>query len=76
MGSTLMSSTPAIDRSSFFAAACAGHTAPNASLEGTGVSRTRTSVVAVSAFTVPSAQVAFGARTTDLPGLPPRGAPV
>ena len=57
--------TPATGLSCYVAAEHSAHTAPNA----------RDKVTAVP-FAGLSAQVAFGARVTDLPGLPPRGAPV
>jgi hypothetical protein len=64
---TLMT-TPATGLSSFVAAAHSAHTAPNAWTQGTGVSF---------AGATAAAQVAvYGARVIDLPGSPPRGAPV
>ncbi len=63
--STLMGGTPATGLSCYVAAEHSAHTAPGSRDKGTAVS-----------FAGPSVQVAFGARTTDLPGLPPRGAPV
>jgi len=69
----LMSSTPAAGLAWFVAAEHTAHTAPNPLMQGTGLPCAGTSVV------VPApapAQVALRARVTDLPGLPPRGAPV
>ena len=64
---TLMT-TPATGLSSFVAAAHSAHTAPNCSEHGTGLSF---------AGSPAAAQVAvYGARVIDLPGSPPRGAPV
>jgi hypothetical protein len=57
-------STPSTGLSCSVAAERSAHTAPVVRVKGTAV---------------PFAglvQVAFGARVTDLPGLPPRGAPV
>jgi hypothetical protein len=62
--STLVDGTPAAGLSCWVAAAHSAFTAPVLRNEGTAV---------------PFAglvQVAFGARVIDLPGLPPRGAPV
>ena len=62
--STLIEGTPATGLSCWVAAEHSAHTAPGSRDKGTAV---------------PFAalvQVAFGARVTDLPGLPPRGAPV
>ena len=62
--STLIERTPATGLSCWVAAEHSAHTAPVSRDKGTGV---------------PFAglvQVAFGARVIDLPGLPPRGAPV
>ena len=62
--STLIGSTPATGLSCWLAAEHSARTAPVVRVQGTSV---------------PFAglvQVAFGARNTDLPGLPPRGAPV
>jgi hypothetical protein len=64
VGNTMIDSTPATGLSAYVAAEHSAHTAPGSRDKGTAV---------------PFAglvQVAFGARTTDLPGLPPRGAPV
>lgn len=72
MGTTLLTSTPATGLSRYVASEHSAFTAPNSLLQGTGVPFAGTSV-AVAAL---PAQVAFRARTTDLPGLPPRGAPV
>ena len=77
---TLMTNTP--DTGPSLVTARQAYTAPNWSEQGTGVSsaggtgpsvhglgmRTRSSSTPV--------QVAFGARVIDLPGSPPRGAPV
>ena len=58
--------------SAFVAAGHSAHTAPNALAQGTGLSFAGTAAAAA-----PTAQVAvLGARVIDLPGLPPRGAPV
>ncbi len=74
MGTISMSSTPdaalSSALSSFVAAAQSAHTAPNRIEQGTVLSFAGTSPLAL------PVQVAFRARTTDLPGLPPRGAPV
>lgn len=60
--------------SAFVAAGHSAHTAPNALAQGTGLSFAGTAAAAAAA---PTAQVAvLGARVIDLPGLPPRGAPV
>ena len=64
MVNTMTLSTPATGLSCYVAAEQSAHTAPTSRDKGTAV---------------PFAglvQVAFGARVTDLPGLPPRGAPV
>ena len=63
--STMTLSTPAPGLSCHVAAAHSAHTAPNRREQGTAVP-----------FAGLSVQVALGARVTDLPGLPPRGAPV
>jgi hypothetical protein len=65
MSSTLIDGTPATGLSCWVAAEHSALTAPVSRNEGTAVP-----------FAVRLVQVAFGARTTDLPGLPPRGAPV
>jgi hypothetical protein len=57
--------TPATGLSCWVAAEHSAHTAPGSRDKGTAVP-----------FAGLLAQVAFGARVTDLPGLPPRGAPV
>jgi hypothetical protein len=62
---TMTLSTPATGLSCYVAAEQSAHTAPNRRDKGTAVP-----------FAGLSVQVAFGARVTDLPGLPPRGAPV
>ena len=62
--SSMIDGTPATGLSCYVAAEHSALTAPNSRDKGTAV---------------PSSalvQVAFGARVTDLPGLPPRGAPV
>ena len=68
MLNTMISSTPATGlscaASSYVAAEHSAFTAPVVRVKGTGLSFASL------------AQVAFGARVTDLPGLPPRGAPV
>jgi hypothetical protein len=64
-GSTLIGGTPATGLSCYVAAEHSAHTAPSSRDKGTAVP-----------FAGLSVQVAFGARVTDLPGLPPRGAPV
>jgi hypothetical protein len=62
--STTNDSTPATGLSCYVAAEHSAHTAPVLRVQGTAVP-----------FAGP-VQVAFGARTTDLPGSLPRGAPV
>ena len=62
--STLIEGTPATGLSCWVAAEHSAHTAPGSRDKGT--------VVPFAGLV----QVAFGARVTDLPGLPPRGAPV
>ena len=64
MVNTMIDSTPATGLSAYVAAAHSAHTAPVSRDKGTGVSFAGL------------VQVAFGARVIDLPGLPPRGAPV
>ena len=69
--STLMT-TPATGLSSHVAATHSAHTAPDARVRGTGLP-----VAGFSAAPAAAAQVAVaGARVLDLPGSPPRGAPV
>ena len=63
--STLIDGTPATGLSCWVAAEHSAFTAPVSRDKGTAVP-----------FAGSSVQVAFGARVTDLPGLPPRGAPV
>ena len=74
---TLMRSTPATALS--FAARvrpAATSVSPNASAHGTGLPFAGY-IAAAATAAVPAAQVAvLGARTTDLPGPVPRGAPV
>ncbi|MCW2681336.1 MAG: hypothetical protein JWM62_2737 [Frankiales bacterium] len=71
MKSTLMN-TPAIGLSCHVASEHSAFTAPDAAAQGTGLSFAGTAVVPAAA-----AQAAVaGVRTTDLPGSPPRGAPV
>ncbi len=65
MRNTLIDGTPAAGLSCWVAAEHSAHTAPVSRSEGTAVP-----------FAGRLVQVAFGARVTDLPGLPPRGAPV
>jgi hypothetical protein len=65
MLNTMIASTPATGLSCYVAAEHSAHTTPNARVQGTAVS-----------FAGLVVSVAVGARTTDLPGLPPRGAPV
>ena len=60
--STLTEGTPATGLSCWVAAEHSAHTAPNSRDKGTAVPFAGL------------AQVAFGARVIDLPGLPPRGA--
>ena len=67
---TPMSFTPDTGLSSYVAASHSAHTAPEWTEQGTGLSFAGTSALVL------PVQVAFGARVTDLPGLPPRGAPV
>ena len=80
-------STPDLRLSACVAEMHSAHTAPDAAFHGTGVScagaspvvwgsaaRVRT-VVPTFVFTAQVAEFA-GVRSTDLPGLPPRGAPV
>ena len=71
---TLMSTPPAGTRlglSSYVASEHSAFTAPNALAQGAAVPFAGTSAA------VPAAQVAVaGARVIDLPGSPPRGAPV
>ncbi len=62
---TMTISTPATGLPCSLAAEQSARTAPNQRDKGTAVP-----------FAGLSVQVAFGARVTDLPGLPPRGAPV
>jgi len=62
--STLIDGTPATGMSCHVAAERSAHTAPTSRDKGTALS-----------FASP-VQVAFGARVIDLPGPPPRGAPV
>ena len=62
---TRIDGTPATGLSCWVAAEQSAHTAP--------VSRDKGTAVPFAGLLV---QVAFGARVTDLPGLPPRGAPV
>ena len=57
--------TPSTGLSCYVAAEHSAHTAPGSRDKGTALS-----------FADLLVQVAFGARVTDLPGLPPRGAPV
>ena len=64
MVNTMSISTPATGLSCYVAAEHSAHTAPGSRDKGTAVSFAGL------------VQVAFGARVTDLPGLPPRGAPV
>ncbi len=64
MVNTMTLSTPATGLSCYVAAEHSAFTAPVLRDKGTAVP-----------FAVLT-QVAFGARVTDLPGLPPRGAPV
>ena len=64
MVSMTTNSTPATGLSCYVAAEHSAFTAPNSRDKGTAVSFAG------------SVQVALGARVTDLPGLPPRGAPV
>ena len=66
---TTLSSTQSTGRSSDVMAGHVAYTAPERTRKGTGLSSTGMS------FT-PLLPVVFGARVTDLPGLPPRGAPV
>ena len=74
---TLMKTTPATRLSCHVAAAPhaslhSAFTAPNAGVQGTGLSFAGTSYL-----TAAVAEVAVaGVRTIDLPGSPPRGAPV
>ena len=63
--SLLLDGTPATGLSCYVLAEHSAHTAPGSRDKGTAVP-----------FAGSSVQVAFGARVTDLPGLPPRGAPV
>jgi hypothetical protein len=58
-------STPTTGLSCHVAAEHSAFTAPGSQVQGTAVP-----------FAGLSVQVALGARVTDLPGLPPRGAPV
>ena len=67
MKSTLMSMTPATGLSCA-AAMHSAFTAPNAAVQGTGLSFAGTYAVAQAAVS--------GVRNIDLPGSPPRGAPV
>jgi hypothetical protein len=72
--STLMSQTPATGLSCLARPryVAVPHTAPIVAAQGTGLSFAGTSVAAE----VAAALVTAGARSTDLPGSPPRGAPV
>ena len=76
MVTTLMTRTPNTGLSADVASTHSAHTAPVWTEQGTGLSIARlrggAPVTSCSLF----AQVAFGARVADLPGLPPRGAPV
>ena len=65
LNTMIIDGTPAAGLSCWVAAEHSAHTAPVVPVQGTAVP-----------FAGPLAQVAFGARVTDLPGLPPRGAPV
>jgi hypothetical protein len=65
---TTLSSTQSTGRSCYVVAGSKAHTAPERTRQGTGLS--------FAAMSVTPLQVAFGARVIDLPGLPPRGAPV
>ncbi len=60
----MIDGTPATGLSSYVAAEHSAFTAP--------VSRDKGTALPFASLV----QVAFGARVTDLPGLPPRGAPV
>jgi hypothetical protein len=72
---TLVDSTPATGLASFVMAEHSAHTAPDASLQGTGLPCGGSSVV-VTPVRPLVAQVAFGARFLSLVGVRPRGAPV
>ena len=61
--STLIDGTPATGLSCYVAAEHSAFTAPGSRVQGTAVP-----------FAGLFVQVALGARVTDLPGLPPRGA--
>ncbi len=65
LSNSSIGSTPATGLSCYVAAQHSAFTAP--------VSRDKGTAVPFAGLFV---QVALGARTTDLPGLPPRGAPV
>ncbi len=67
---TSTNSTPDTGLSSYVVSAHSAHTAPEWIEQGTGLSFAGTSALAL------PVQVALGARSTDLPGLRPRGAPV
>ncbi len=62
---TMINGTPPTGLSCWAAAEHSAHTAPVSRDKGTAVP-----------FAGLDVQVAFGARVTDLPGLPPRDAPV
>ena len=65
LSNSMLDSTPATGLSCWVAAEHSALTAPVVRVKGTAVP-----------FAGLLVQVAFGARVTDLPGLPPRGAPV
>jgi len=65
---TRIETTPATGLSCYVAAAHSAFTAPTAAAQGTGLSFAGTSAAAQA--------VVVDVRNTDLPGSPPRGAPV
>ncbi len=78
---TLMTQPPAPGLSGYVAASHSAFTAPGAAAQGTGLSFAGLSTaVLAAAFAGAAAEVAAvvtaGVRNTDLPGSPPRGAPV
>lgn len=74
MDQTLLLDPRVRDLSSFVAAEHSALTWPTPFLHGTGVPCAGSPVVF--ALPVLTAQAALGVRSTDLPGFPPRGAPV
>ena len=67
----MLMTTPATGLSSFVAAAHSAHTAPTTWTQGTSAS-----VAGFCAAPAAALVAVYGARVIDLPGSPPRGAPV